>query len=68
MDFVKVRASMSPGYPYYEKWGHILKSTFEDKQFPIADDQSELVYMVLEQIVKWADKVYIENEYCFQCY
>ncbi|KAK1385543.1 Galactomannan galactosyltransferase 1 [Heracleum sosnowskyi] len=68
MDFMDEWASMGPGYPYYEKWGHILKSTFKDKQFPIADDQSAMVYMLLEQKKKWADKVYIENEYCFQCY
>ncbi|KAL8092054.1 hypothetical protein AgCh_034367 [Apium graveolens] len=68
MDFIDEWASMGPAYPDYEKWGHILQTTFKDKEVPISDDQSALAYMLLQHKEKWANKVYIENEYCFQCY
>ncbi|PIN20443.1 Subunit of Golgi mannosyltransferase complex [Handroanthus impetiginosus] len=68
MDFMDVWASMGPQSPDYDKWGEIQRSIFKDKNFPESDDQSGLVYLLLEQKEKWGDKIYIENEYYFQGY
>lgn len=68
MDFLDVWASMGPASPDYEKWGHIFQSTLTDRKNAISTDQTAMVYMLLKQKDKWAGKVYLENEYCFQCY
>ncbi|GFY93715.1 Galactosyl transferase GMA12/MNN10 family protein [Actinidia rufa] len=66
MDFMNVWASMGPQSPNFAKWGRIQKSTFPDKMFPASDDQSALVYLLLKEREKWADKIYVEGEYYFQ--
>ncbi|GFY93721.1 Galactosyl transferase GMA12/MNN10 family protein [Actinidia rufa] len=68
MDFMNVWASMGPQSPNFAKWGRIQKSTFPDKMFPASDDQSALVYLLLKEREKWADKIYVEGEYYFQGY
>ncbi|CAL5326127.1 hypothetical protein CsSME_00005532 [Camellia sinensis var. sinensis] len=68
MDFMQVWASMGPQTPDFEKWGQIQRSTLPDKMFPGSDDQSGLVYLLLKEREKWADKIYIEGEYYFQGY
>ncbi|KAK2981202.1 hypothetical protein RJ640_030591 [Escallonia rubra] len=68
MDFMDDWASMGPQSPDYEKWGQVLKSTLKDKTYPISDDQSALVYLLLKQEYISGKKIYLENEYCFQCY
>ncbi|KAL6530019.1 hypothetical protein OROMI_028664 [Orobanche minor] len=68
MDFMNVWAGMGPQSPEYDKWGDILSTTFEDKIFPESDDQSGLVYLILNEKEKWGDKIYVEGEYYFEGY
>ncbi|KAF8377658.1 hypothetical protein HHK36_031042 [Tetracentron sinense] len=68
IDFMDVWASMGPQSPDYDTWGKTQKSTLKDKLFPESDDQSALVYLLLKEKEKWADKIYLESEYCFEGY
>lgn len=68
MDFLSVWASMGPQTPEYDKWGKIQRSLFKDKLFPESDDQSALVYLLLMQKEKWADRIYLESDYYFEGY
>lgn len=68
LDFMEVWASMGPQTPEYEKWGKTLTSMFKDKIFPESDDQSALVYLLIEEKDKWADKIYLEGEFYFEGY
>ncbi|XP_059645585.1 galactomannan galactosyltransferase 1-like [Cornus florida] len=68
IDFMEVWASMGPQTPNYEKWGETFKSALKDKEYPESDDQSALVYLMLEGKDTWATKIYLENQYCFQGY
>ena len=68
LDFLDVWASMGPQTPDYEKWGETLRSTFKDKFFPESDDQTGLAYLIAFQKDRWADKIYLENEYLFEGY
>ncbi|KAK2981201.1 hypothetical protein RJ640_030590 [Escallonia rubra] len=68
LDFMEVWASMGPQTPNYEKWGETLKTTFKDKLFPESDDQSGLVYLLLNEKDKWGNKIYVEGEYYFEGY
>ncbi|GFY81073.1 Galactosyl transferase GMA12/MNN10 family protein [Actinidia rufa] len=51
-----------------KKWGHILKSTIKDKLYPESDDQTAMVYLLLKEKDKWANKVFLEHEHCIQGY
>ncbi|KAK1292142.1 putative glycosyltransferase 7 [Acorus calamus] len=68
MEFINVWASMGPISPKYKEWGKIQKSVFKDKAFPESDDQTALAYLILKEKEKWADKIYLENEYYFEGY
>lgn len=68
MDFMDVWAGTGPQSPEYERWGHVLSSTFADKLFPESDDQSTLVYLLLTQKDRYGDKIYVESEYYFEGY
>ncbi|XP_072973639.1 probable glycosyltransferase 7 [Typha angustifolia] len=68
LDFMDTWAAMGPNSPNYDSWGKTLKSTFKDKVFPESDDQSALVYLLLTGKDKWADKIYLENNYYFEGY
>ncbi|XP_010273069.1 PREDICTED: putative glycosyltransferase 7 [Nelumbo nucifera] len=68
MEFMDAWAKMGPQTPNYDKWGKTQRSTLSDKLFPEADDQSGLVYLLLEEKEKWADKIYLEGEYYFEGY
>eukprot|EP00268_Persea_americana_P062396 TRINITY_DN79983_c0_g1_i1.p1 TRINITY_DN79983_c0_g1~~TRINITY_DN79983_c0_g1_i1.p1 ORF type:complete len:451 (-),score=36.32 TRINITY_DN79983_c0_g1_i1:501-1853(-) len=68
LDFMDVWASMGPQTPEYDKWGKIQKSIFKDKLFPESDDQTGLVYLLLMEREKWADRIYLESEYYFEGY
>ncbi|XP_047312577.1 glycosyltransferase 6-like [Impatiens glandulifera] len=63
LDFIRVWANMGPMGPDYKKWGQILKQTLKDKSYPDSDDQSALIYLLLEQKESWANRIYIENKY-----
>ncbi|XP_062217544.1 probable glycosyltransferase 7 [Phragmites australis] len=68
LDFMDAWAAMGPDSPDYRRWGAMLKSTFKDKVFNESDDQSALVYMLLQRGSRWREKVFLENEYYFQGY
>ncbi|GER30989.1 galactosyl transferase GMA12/MNN10 family protein [Striga asiatica] len=68
MDFMDVWAGMGPQSPDYDKWGKTLSATFKDKIFPESDDQSGLVYLILNEKEKWGNKIYVEGEYYFEGY
>ncbi|KAJ9670459.1 hypothetical protein PVL29_026784 [Vitis rotundifolia] len=68
LDFMEVWASMGPQTPDYDKWGKTLTSTFKDKMFPESDDQSGLVYLLVKEKDKWAEKIYLESQYYFEGY
>lgn len=68
MDFLEVWAQMGPQTSQYDQWGKTLRATLPDKLFPESDDQSALVYLLLKEKEKWADRIYLENEYYFEGY
>ncbi|KAI9074574.1 hypothetical protein K1719_043415 [Acacia pycnantha] len=61
-------ARMGPISEEYETWGKILKSTFKDKEFPLPDDQSSLIYMLFTEKERWGEKTYLEWEYDLEAY
>ncbi|CAO2040875.1 unnamed protein product [Urochloa humidicola] len=68
LDFMDAWAAMGPDSPDYRRWGAVLKSTFQDKVFDESDDQSALVYMLLQSGSPWRDKVFLESGYYFEGY
>jgi hypothetical protein len=68
LDFMDAWASMGPDSPDYSRWGTVLKSTFKDKVFDESDDQSALVYMLLQSGSPWPEKVFLESDYYFEGY
>ncbi|KAM3732172.1 hypothetical protein ACB098_11G040300 [Castanea mollissima] len=68
MDFMHVWTSMGPQSPDFYKWGQVQKSILKDKMFPGSDDQAALIYLILKQNEKWAEKIYLENEYSLSAY
>lgn len=68
LDFMDAWAAMGPDSPDYQHWGAVLKSTFKDKVFDESDDQSALVYMLLQEGSRWRDKVFLESGYYFEGY
>ncbi|KAK9129711.1 hypothetical protein Sjap_010198 [Stephania japonica] len=68
IDFINVWAGMGPQTPNYAQWSKAQKAILPDKLYPEADDQSGLVYLLLEQNQKWGDRIYLENEFYFEGY
>ncbi|PUZ77415.1 hypothetical protein GQ55_1G369000 [Panicum hallii var. hallii] len=68
LDFMDAWAAMGPDSPDYRRWGTVLKSTFWDKVFDESDDQSALVYMLLQSGSPWREKVFLESDYYFEGY
>ncbi|KAL6635042.1 hypothetical protein ACP70R_027713 [Stipagrostis hirtigluma subsp. patula] len=68
LDFMAAWAAMGPDSPDYRRWGAVLKSTFRDKVFNESDDQSALVYMLLQGGSPWRGKVFLEDGYYFEGY
>ncbi|OEL38365.1 putative glycosyltransferase 7 [Dichanthelium oligosanthes] len=68
LDFMDAWAAMGPDCPDYQRWGAVLKSTFKDKVFDESDDQSALVYMLLQSGSPWREKVFLESDYYFEGY
>ncbi|PSR87917.1 Galactomannan galactosyltransferase [Actinidia chinensis var. chinensis] len=69
MEFIETWASMSAANPNHENLAKTVKSKITGKEFSsVIDEQSALVYLMLTEREKWADKVYIENEYSFSGY
>ena len=68
LDFMDAWAAMGPDSPDYRRWGAVLKSTFGDKVFDESDDQSALVYMLLQSGSPWREKVFLESDYYFEGY
>ncbi|KAK4749443.1 hypothetical protein SAY87_026892 [Trapa incisa] len=68
MDFMDVWASSGPQSPDYERWGNLFSTTFKDKIFPESDDQSALIYLILNHSELYQDNIYLEGEYYFEGY
>ncbi|KAK9164298.1 hypothetical protein Syun_005200 [Stephania yunnanensis] len=68
MEFIHAWAGMGPQTPNYSQWSKTQKATLPDKLYPEADDQSGLIYLLLEENQKWADKIYLEHEFYFEGY
>ncbi|KAL6911397.1 hypothetical protein ACP4OV_000202 [Aristida adscensionis] len=68
LDFMAAWAAMGPDSPDYRRWGAVLKATFKDKVFDESDDQSALVYMLLQAGSPWREKVFLEDGYYFEGY
>ncbi|KAH7846636.1 hypothetical protein Vadar_016319 [Vaccinium darrowii] len=68
MEFLEAWAQMGPQTLNYEKWGEIVTSTLSDMMYPVLDDQSALIYLLLKEKDKWGDKIYIENQYVLSGY
>jgi hypothetical protein len=68
LDFMAAWAAMGPDSPDYQRWGAVLTSTFKDKVFNESDDQSALVYMLMQEGSPWRDKVFLEDGYYFEGY
>lgn len=70
MDFLDVWGGMGPaaGAKAFRKWGQILRATLRDKMFPESDDQSALVYVMLQGDRRWRDRIYVENQYALHGY
>ncbi|KAL8496097.1 hypothetical protein ACS0TY_019988 [Phlomoides rotata] len=67
LDFLDAWVRMGPMSPDHANWGKILKSTLSDMSWEVADDQSAMVYMLLEG-KKWRDSTYVENQYLLSGY
>ncbi|RAL46664.1 hypothetical protein DM860_004943 [Cuscuta australis] len=68
MDFMDVWAKMGPQSPEYDRWGKTQRETFKDKTFRESDDQSGLIYLILNEKEKWGSKIYVESEFYFEGY
>uniref|UniRef100_A0A7N0TMU2 Uncharacterized protein n=1 Tax=Kalanchoe fedtschenkoi TaxID=63787 RepID=A0A7N0TMU2_KALFE len=66
MDFIEKWASMGPTSPDYAKWGVIQQALLKDKSDVESDDQSALLYLMLEKGKIWGDKIFLEEELNFQ--
>ncbi|XP_051115500.1 putative glycosyltransferase 7 [Andrographis paniculata] len=68
MEFMDAWSKMGPQAPQYDKWGQIQRSIFKDKSLPESDDQTGLLYLIVEEQEKWGKKIYIERDYYFEGY
>uniref|UniRef100_A0A0C9RZ44 TSA: Wollemia nobilis Ref_Wollemi_Transcript_1377_664 transcribed RNA sequence n=1 Tax=Wollemia nobilis TaxID=56998 RepID=A0A0C9RZ44_9CONI len=59
---------MGPQSPEFEAWGKLLSSVLSDRAFKDSDDQSALVYLLLKEKEKWADKMLVEHGYYLNGY
>jgi len=63
LDLLDVWAPMDPKGPIHTEAGKILTKTLKDHPVFEADYQSAMVYLLVTQKEKWADKVYLESAY-----
>jgi xyloglucan 6-xylosyltransferase len=68
LDLLDVWAPMGPKGPVRTEAGKILTKTLKDRPVFEADDQSAMVYLLVTQKDKWADKVYLESAYYLHGY
>ncbi|KAK6914574.1 Glycosyltransferase 34 [Dillenia turbinata] len=68
MDFLNEWISMGPQTVKFSEWGQIISKTLTDKLFPVADDQSAFIYLLLTQKNKWGDKIFLEYDYLLESY
>ena len=68
LDFMDAWARMGPASPEYAEWGEVLKDTLKGKADNESDDQSALVYLLLNNRSKWGAKTYLHSDYYFQGY
>nr|XP_010919073.1 galactomannan galactosyltransferase 1-like [Elaeis guineensis] len=63
LDFLDAWARMGPQTPEFQAWGRTLASEIKGKTTPDADDQSALLHLLVYEKDRWADRVYLENDY-----
>eukprot|EP00249_Psilotum_nudum_P009307 c21844_g1_i2 orf=269-2098(-) len=68
MDFMERWAAMGPQAPLGEASAKILSDFLPDRPFSPTDDQSVLVYLLIQEWDKWGDKVLIQTEYALSGY
>ncbi|KAG0530123.1 hypothetical protein BDA96_05G157700 [Sorghum bicolor] len=69
LDFMDEWASMGPAYPEeHARWGKTFREALGDKDSDVADDQSALVYLLLNGWERLGKKTFVETEYFFQGY
>lgn len=68
LDLLDAWAPMGPKGPVRTEAGKILTKTLKDRPVFEADDQSAMVYLLVTQKDKWADKVYLESAYYLHGY
>uniref|UniRef100_A0ACD5U0L2 Uncharacterized protein n=1 Tax=Avena sativa TaxID=4498 RepID=A0ACD5U0L2_AVESA len=68
LDFMDAWARMGPASPEYARWGQVLQDTLKGKADNESDDQSALVYLLINNRNKWGTKTYLHNDYYFQGY
>ncbi|CAL1409450.1 unnamed protein product [Linum trigynum] len=72
MELIDELVKMGPQSAEYADWGKRQKEVLNDKLFPEADDQSGLIYLLINGGAgggqKFREKVYLEDDYDFQRY
>ncbi|XP_048429909.1 galactomannan galactosyltransferase 1-like [Pyrus x bretschneideri] len=68
MNLIEAWVIMGPQTPYYERWARKQYSLLKDKQISNSDDQSGLIYLLITQKERWANKTYVENDYYLHGY
>ncbi|XP_038973017.1 galactomannan galactosyltransferase 1-like [Phoenix dactylifera] len=63
LDFLDSWARLGPQTPNYKKWTKLLHSEISGKDSGDSDDQSALVHLLVKDIKRWGNKVYLENSY-----
>ncbi|KAG0488095.1 hypothetical protein HPP92_006639 [Vanilla planifolia] len=68
LDLLDAWAPMGPKGKIREEAGKVLTSFLKDRPVFEADDQSAMVYLLVTQKDRWADKVYLESAYYLHGY
>lgn len=68
LDLLDAWAKMGPRGPVRDKYGKIFAEALSNRAPYEADDQSALVYLLVTQRERWADKVFLESSYVLHGY
>lgn len=68
LDLLDAWAPMGPKGKVREEAGKVLTSFLKDRPVFEADDQSAMVYLLVTQKERWAEKVYLESAYYLHGY
>lgn len=68
IEFLERWSVMGPQSPLFVSSGKLLSKVLSDRAFNSSDDQSALVYLLLKEKDKWADRIFIEHKYYLNGY